>query len=182
MRLLRKGTLAMTREIFCIFEKMKLKIEITRLDYLNFNKYFFVKTRLKKTIITGFITILSLQIILNRTEFDLGVTIVSTIASIVVYFFAIYFSILSTESKPKDDSTILGLKEMEFNEDAVLCESSTVSSIVNWSTIKSLEEGRTAFYLFIESNSAFIIPKRYFNSTEQLNEFKNLIQSKIKVK
>lgn len=161
---------------------MKLEIEITRLDYLNFNKYFFVKTRLKKTVFTGLITILSLQIILNRTEFDLFTTVVSTVVCVVVYFFAIYFSILSTESKPKDDSIILGSKEMEFNEDAILCESSAASSIVNWSIIKSLEEGRTAFYLFIESNSAFIIPKRYFKSEEQLNEFKNLIQSKIKVK
>lgn len=161
---------------------MKLDIEITRLDYLDFNKYFFVKARLKKTIFTGLITVLSLQIILNRNEFDLKATVVSTIACIVVYFFAIYFSILRTESKPKDDSPILGRKEMEFNDDSILCESPAVSSIVNWSAIKSLDEGRTAFYLFMDSNSAYIIPKRYFKSEEQLNEFKNLIQSKITVK
>ena len=68
---------------------MKLTIDISRQDYADFNKFHFFKTNLKRTVITGALTVIILQLFLNREQFDLTATIVSSIACALVYIFAI---------------------------------------------------------------------------------------------
>lgn len=158
---------------------MKLTIDITRRDYLDFNKHHFIKTRLFRTIITGVVTIAVLQYILSRDGFDLNSCIISSVASAITYFFAVYMSLLYTEKVPKDDGSILGLREFDFMEDEISCKTSTSSSHINWVSIKTIEKGRNAFYLYMDTNMALIIPKRYLKSEKEFNEFEQMVQTKI---
>ncbi len=69
---------------------MKLIIDITRKDYVEFNKFHFVKTRLKRTIITGCLTLVAFQLIVNQEkQYDWIWIVISSIVFALVYVFMI---------------------------------------------------------------------------------------------
>ena len=158
---------------------MKLIVNITREDYSDFNKFHFLKTRLNRTIIIGLLTVIILQYLLNRPEFNLIATVISTIACIVIYIFMIYRSLNRTKNIPDSDGTILGQKEMEFKDDRIIYSTKNSQGTCEWASIKSLKENSTAFYLYMDTNMAMLIPKRSFISNQEQENFRKLIRQKI---
>lgn len=161
---------------------MKLTIDISRQDYADFNKFHFLKTKLKRTLITGALTVIILQLFLNREQFDLTATIISSVACILVYVFAINRSLNKTKSIPDNDGTILGQKEMEFAEDKIIYKTANSEGSSDWTTIKKLEESSKAFYLYMDTNMAMLVPKRVFKDKSDEEIFKTLIRQKINAK
>lgn len=159
---------------------MKLSFEINREDYADFNKFHFLKTRLKRTILTGTITILALQLILNKDDFNLTATTISTLVCIILYFLIYYVFLNNTKNIPSDNGTILGQRDMEFADNEIRCKTDTSNTTSAWTTIKTLEKGRNSFYLYVDTNMAYIIPKRIFSSIDQQDKFEGFIMDKIK--
>lgn len=158
---------------------MKLTIDISRQDYADFNKFHFFKTKLKRTVITGALTVIILQLFLNREQFNLTATIVSSIVCVLVYVFAISRSLNKTKSIPDNDGTILGQKEMEFAEDKIIYKTANSEGSSDWTTIKKLEESSNAFYLYMDTNMAMLVPKRVFKDKSDEETFKILVRQKI---
>ncbi len=158
---------------------MKLNIDITREDYADFNKFHFMKTRLKQSIIAIVCTLLIVQYFLNSDGFDLMRTTVSSLFGIVVYIFILYRSYVVIKRIPLENGYILGKKEVEFTEERYFYKTRNSEASTGWDAIKSIEEGKTAFYLFMDTNMAMIIPKRTFKDESEMCYFKDLVTRKI---
>jgi len=159
---------------------MKLEIEITRQDYADFNQFHFIKYRLKRSALIIAIVIIVMQVILNGSHFDLAGTVISTMAGLLVYFGIIYFSLKNTRKIPSAGGAILGKREMEFLEDTIKYKSETGEGSRIWSSIKRIEEGKNAYYLYLDTNMGLIIPKRFFGSEADQKDFVNLVKRKTK--
>lgn len=158
---------------------MKLTIDISRQDYADFNKFHFIKTKLKGTVITGVLTVIFLQIFLNREQFNLTATIVSSTAWLLMYVLVISRRLNKTKRIPDNDGTILGQKEIEFCEDKIIYKTEKSDGSNAWTTIKKLEESSKAFYLYMDTNVAMVVPKRVFKDKADEDEFKTLVIRKI---
>ncbi|MES2559199.1 MAG: YcxB family protein [Bacteroidota bacterium] len=158
---------------------MKLLIDITRQDYAEFNKFHFIQTKLKRTIITGLLTVIVLQLFLNREHFDLTATIVSTIVCVLVYIFVINRSLNKTKNIPDNTGTILGEKEIEFTEDSIIYKTSNSQGTSEWAAIKNLKESPKSFYLYMDTNMAMLVPKRVFKHSDETEAFRELVTRKI---
>ena len=159
---------------------MKLTIDITREDYADYNKFHFVKTRLKRSIIVILATLIIVEIFLNKDKFDLTSTIISSIAGVGMYVFIIYRSFNKIKKIPVDGGHILGQKEIEFTEEKYYSKTKNSEGSAEWSTIKSIEENKKSFYLYVDKNMAIMVPKRVFKDETEMNEFRNLVTRKIK--
>ena len=159
---------------------MTLQIEINRQDYSDFNKFNFVKTSLVKTIVVGLAACLLLQIFLNKERFHLFASIVSFLASIMAYSGLVYLQLIRTKKIPKDGGTTLGKRDMEFTNETIICKTKHSVSSSNWTAVRSLEKGKSAVYLYVDSNMAYIIPKRYFKNEQEQEDFIKFAETKIK--
>ncbi len=158
---------------------MTLEIDINRQDYSDFNKYHFVKTRLTRTIITGILTIVILEWFLNKDTFDMTATVISAIVCGLVYVFVIVRQLQNTKNIPKDDGTILGKKTFQFNDNEIICKATDSTTDLKWTTIKSIDNGKSAYYLYLDSNMAIIVPKRHFKTDIEQTKFVDLVKTKI---
>ena len=160
---------------------MKLEIEITRQDYVDFNTFIFFKTRVWRTVLTGIIGLVVMQVLINlsRTHIDMGGLIVSSAFYIAAYCFLIYRGLLKAKKAPQADGSILGHKVVEFTEDGISAKDKDSQSQYNWSAIKSIEESKKAFYLFIDTNMAMVIPKRSFENEFERQSFTDFSKKKI---
>lgn len=158
---------------------MKLLTEITRQDYADFNTFHFVKTRMVRTIVLGLLALVILQLVLSLKEFNLLACVVSSVAYIAYSIFSVYRSLRRTKNAPDSNGTILGEKEYEFTDDGVHYKTRNSTGTSSWSSIKKMEEGSRAFYLYMDSVMAIIIPKKSFKDLDEMEAFKKLIQRKI---
>lgn len=158
---------------------MKLTIDISRQDYADFNKFHFLKTKLKSTVITGALIVIILQLFLNREQFKLTATIISSVGCVLAYVFVVNRSLNNTKNIPDNDGTILGQREMEFAEDKIIYKTANYEGSSDWTTIKKLEESSKAFYLYIDTNIAMLVPKRVFKDKSEEETFKTLVRQKI---
>jgi hypothetical protein len=160
---------------------MKLNIEITREDYFNFNKHHFIRTRLKGTVLTCLIGLITLQFFIyrNKSSLNINAAIVSSFIYLVLYFLFTYLSLTRTSRIPQENGGWLGSKEFNFSNECISYKDKNSEGQYNWSAIKKLEEGNTAFYLYIDSIMAILIPKRYFNGKPEELEFGEYVRNKL---
>jgi YcxB-like protein len=81
--------------------------------------------------------------------------------------------------KPEDRETLLGDREMTFDEDKLTTKNKTTESTFRWEAIKKWEQTAHLYLLFITDNSAFIVPKRIFENEMEQAEFEQLIKRKL---
>ena len=72
-------------------------------------------------------------------------------------------------------------KTIEIDETGIARKSDSYRESIEWSGYTKFAEGKNIFLLF-EGKESNIIPKRIFNNTEQLNSFRELLNSKIEQK
>lgn len=157
----------------------KINYEIKREDYSEFNKYHFLKTRLKRTIISGGVLLIVLQIFLNSEEFYLIPTILSTVVFALVYFLVIRRSLIKTNRIPLENGNILGQKVLIFSESEITHSDNSSNGTIQWKAIKSVQKGKTAYYLYLDTIMAIIIPFRYFKDNLERIDFENFVEKKI---
>ena len=162
---------------------MKLEIEITRQDYLDFNIFHYIRKRLPRSIITCLVALAVIQFYLykDKTHVDVGLIVVTSILYVVFYFFFIYRSLRKTRNTPKEDGAMLGKKELEFTDDQIICTGRDSSSQYKWSAVKSLEESKKAFYLYLDTNMGIVIPKRSFKDTAEQQSYRQFIQERLNI-
>lgn len=158
---------------------MKLVVDISRQDYADFNKFHFLKTKLKRTVVIGVLSLIILQLLISDEQFDLTATVIYSAIYTLVYAFAINRSLNRTKSIPDNNGTILGQREMEFTEDKIIYKTANSEGSSTWETIKKMEESSKAFYLYMDTNMAILVPKRFFKDKLEEETFSILVKQKI---
>lgn len=158
---------------------MILTIDITREDYADFNKFHFFKKKLKRTIIIGATTLLILQLLIRRDQLNLTFSVFSSILFVSIYIFMIYRGLNKTKNIPDKNGSILGQKVMEFSLDKISYKTTNSEGSSDWTTIKKLEESSKAFYLYMDTNLAMVVPKRVFKDKSEEDAFKSLVVQKV---
>jgi hypothetical protein len=95
------------------------------------------------------------------------------------WFFIIRRMTTISQIKPEDRETLLGEREMTFNDNKIGFKASNAESTYRWEAIKKWEQTTHLYLLFITDNSAIILPKRVFDNAAQQAEFEQLIRRKL---
>ena len=159
---------------------LKFTYEIERQDYVDFNKYHYLKTSLKRILIFGGLGIIVLMSILHSDDNLIGM-IIAPFIYILFYIFTILRSLKATKMIPKDNGSILGKKELEFSDTGIAHSDKNSNGNIKWQAIKSLQQGSKAFYLYLDANVAIIIPKRVFENSLEISEFENYIKERLTI-
>ncbi len=159
---------------------MKLIIDISRDDYADFNKFHYLKYNLKRTILYPVLALIFILYYVNREGFNLTSTLITPFIFVIVYVLSINRTINRTKKIPNNDGAILGEKEYEFSDDIISYKTNNAEGSLNWSTVLKLEESTNAFYLYMDTNMALIVPKRVFKDQAEEEAFKNIVKGKIK--
>ncbi len=162
---------------------MRIEIDITRQDYLNFNLYHFRKKNLVRTALIGVIGLIILQYSINKEKetVNISAVVISSILYIFIFAVIMYFSLTRSKSIPKDNGSFLGKKVYEFSDDYISFSDKDSDGRFQWNAIKSLEEDSKAFYLYVDTIMALLIPKRYFVDRLEEQAFRSYVQSKVNV-
>lgn len=70
-----------------------------------------------------------------------------------------------------DDDTSIGKHLMLFDEDTIQDSVDAGTETTNWSAVKEITEINDHIYISLSEIRAYIVPKRTFDSREQLNNF-----------
>ncbi|MGB5989276.1 MAG: YcxB family protein [Marinifilaceae bacterium] len=161
-----------------------MKTEITREDFLQFNKHVQSTKNLRKPILFTFLFLILLVIMMNIGEpFDLLsiITQMLMIAAIWGIIFVVFRQVMLSKIKkmPNDKGGILGERKYLIEDKGFREISNSSETLTNWNGIKEIQESKDHYYLFVDKIAAYIIPKRsFFNGTEE-EEFINTINEKI---
>lgn len=164
---------------------MEINIDLTREDYADFNKFWFIKKGLKKRVYTVIIAAFGLPLLVDN---EIPFTVVTYLISVIVFgliFGLIYLggtaiTIKRTSKLPSGNGSILGKKKYTITEDGFIEESENSKNIQKWEGIKSVETNRNSVFLFVDNIAAYIIPKRFFSDEEEMNNFIKIIDHKLK--
>ncbi len=162
---------------------MTLEIEMTRQDYLDYNIYHFLKNRLVSTIVNSLASLLVLQLFIHdkKTVSDMNQVIITSVLYLIIYFLSVYYSLYRSLKIPHENGVILGLKSYDFTDEGVAYADKNNRGQYNWSVVKSINESKKAFYLYVDTEVAIVIPKRYFSNELNKHEFVELVKKNIMV-
>lgn len=164
---------------------MEINITLTRKDYIEFNKYFYLKKAMKKRLKLVLMMALGLPFIMNLgSPFNLNnylfdVLLVAIIFG-VIYLLLGYLLMNRTGRLPSEDGSILGDKKFIIEEEGLIEESKTNRNIQKWIGIKAIEENENYLFIFVDNVAAYILPKRYFENKDVYDEFLNEINKRMK--
>ena len=153
-----------------------MKTEITREDFLNFNKHFLRKKRLKKQFLIPSAFIIICILILNIGKpFNLPVILVELLFLITIWtlisFVSYKIGLLALKKMPDTDGSILGPKTYVLEENGFKEISENSETLIKWSGIKNIEEVKDYYFIYVDNISAYIIPKRDFLNKNKEEEF-----------
>jgi len=73
--------------------------------------------------------------------------------------------------EPKENGFVFGPTVYEFSNEGIRIKKEDNESFTRWDTVEKVFDAKEYFYIFIDHNLAYIIPKRTFISSEKLQEF-----------
>ena len=95
----------------------------------------------------------------------------------------ILFLLISNEQKkillPKANGFVFGPDEYDFLEEGIKIKKEHGESLTKWEAVEKVYNAKNYFYIFVDHNLAYIIPKRSFNPTERIEEFIKLLNDYI---
>jgi hypothetical protein len=77
--------------------------------------------------------------------------------------------------EPKENGFVFGPTVYEFTDEGINIKKDNSESFTRWDTVENVFNAKEYFYIFVDHNLAYIIPKRTFLSQEKLNEFQSLL-------
>ena len=89
---------------------------------------------------------------------------------------------LGAKKQMKSNKGLQESTRYSFSEDGIDAVAASSSGHTSWSNIREAYETKNNFLLFISNNQMYTIPKRFFESGEQVNTFKLLLISELQLK
>jgi hypothetical protein len=82
----------------------------------------------------------------------------------------------------KMNKTVLTDNTITLSENVIITESAYARSEIQWTAAQKLVRTRSHIFIYITQHSAFIIPKRAFDSDDACDQFWNACQARLKAK
>ncbi|MDQ2178760.1 YcxB family protein [Marinifilum sp. D714] len=161
-----------------------MKTEITREDFLQFNKHVQSTINHRKPILFAFSFLILFVIVMNIGKpFDL-LSIVTEIFLIIVLWGLIFvvfkqIGLSKIKKMPYEKGGILGERIYLIEDKGFREISNSSETFTNWNGFKEIQESKDHYYLFVVKIAAYIIPKRSFSNGTEEEEFINTINKKI---
>lgn len=80
-----------------------------------------------------------------------------------------------------ENKNILGERYFEIDSDNIIVKADFANSKMLWDAITKISISDLDFYLYLDFQTAFLIPKRVFKTNEERNTFENLLRSKMPI-
>lgn len=157
---------------------MKVKINISRNDFWNFNKYSYLNIpKFKRNFILEMICmpVLIFFLLYDKTiimPFPL-IILISIVSGAVGDLFLIYITKMQIMKMPLNKAGLLGEHIIEIDEKGVRETTSVNDGFTLWEGIDKVVQDKNYIYIFFDSILAHIIPKLSFKSINEANEFYN---------
>ncbi len=158
---------------------------MTRNDFADFNKYWFLKRGLKKRIYLVIIVAFGLPFVVNLGRPFEIVTYLMTVVLTGLLFGLIYLggmmiAVNRTKNLPSDNGSVLGKKKFMITDEGLIEESENNRNLQKWKGIKGVETNDNSVFIVVDNIAAYIIPKRFFRDSEEQRNFINAIEEKMK--
>lgn len=129
----------------------------------------------------GIMGIFCLLFLINRDKSHVRYTdILATVLIFIIFYSGLlYYNIQKNYRIPSENGSMLGDKEIDFRNDAIVYADKYSNGQYNWEAIKSMDENRKSFYLYIDTDMAIVVPKRFFVDKKHEQEFRELVQQKL---
>lgn len=159
----------------------KVTVDVTREDYWKFNLFGLMTVRaLRRTLIFNMsaMPVLSFIVLLIfGIAKDIPIFISLVLAIIIgalLDLLILYITKMRIMKMPEKKSGILGEHTIIIDEKGI-DETSVIGDVSYiWTSISSIEQNKDYIFIFVSNLSGHIIPKRYFASEEEANEFYQL--------
>jgi YcxB-like protein len=163
---------------------MIIRGELTSTDFVQFQKYYYYRKKLKVRLLIVLIFAFILPAAFDYDSFKnvydylISVLIHGTIFG-VVFMGLGYLSLSLTKRMPSKNGSVIGQKIYQILDEGFKEETDNSVNLVKWTGIKSIEQNSKYIFIFIDKIAAYIIPKRFFKTNEELIRFTKLIENRI---
>lgn len=162
-------------------ETMQVRIDITRQDYWNINKYGVMHNPIMGTLFVIMMMgapILLLIKLLGHSEDTTAIHIAATITTALVFgglFDLVFYILLKilVMFMPSGKPGVLGEHLIEISEKGVYESTSVNEGLHFWQGVHSIRQDNRYIFIFIATTMAHSIPKRSFSSPREADEFFN---------
>lgn len=153
-----------------------MKTEITREDFLNFNKHCLHKKRSKRRFLIPLVFIIIWILILNLGKpFNLPIILIEFIFSIIIWicirFIIEKLGFLALKKMSNSNESILGPKTYVLEENGFREISENSEAFIKWNGIKNIEEVKDYYFIYVDNVAGYIIPKRDFLDKNEEDKF-----------
>jgi len=167
---------------------VKVKVDLTEKEYMRFGFYcqrkLMMWVPLVATVIVFCATIMDLRATLNvhcemcKTHHYVAVCLTALITGVIVgvmlFLFAVLVAFLRGRYEWKSSVPVRGVIEATFSDGGV-CQVSEVGTVnLSYDKLYRVCEIKTAFYVYVSSVQAMIVPKRCFESAEDTKAVREL--------
>ena len=162
---------------------MEIEVDITRDDYKQFSRYYNTKkNRINLWILLFCVLLFTLDItIRNIIEWNGVIFFITNLFVILVPFWIFMMLIyelmfIIAKYAPSKNGYVLGKRKMVVTEENIIEVAKYRKTIMEWKGVQSIETSKKYIYVFVDKNAGFIIPKRYFSSETESEQFLNFIK------
>jgi hypothetical protein len=157
-----------------IHESIHLKLALTEKEYIQFFLYMRMKTNLVVLTCGFFLYMLFLFVV---TDFPLLINIIISALFILLLIIPLALLGLINKAKKEFKSNYSLSKEVivKFEDSGFKLTTEHECNDYDWNYLYSVREIKKGFVLYYSANTAFALPKRCFNSEQEMNLFKELV-------
>jgi hypothetical protein len=159
---------------------VEIEVEVTLHDYLEFNWWHSFRSRSGRAQTAAFacVAIVSAALAVHAPDLPRKVAL-GAIAALMVVSWVVFRVIGRAMAARAYQSNMLLRKthRLTISPGGVTTESSAGSAHVDWSHFWRAYERPGAFYLYTATNMALTLPKRCFESEEQMERFREIVRA-----
>ena len=173
---------------------MTFEYELSKEDFYEFYRFHYWnsqdkrKYRIKSRLIAGFFLFLMpfLFHLISGDPFYFSVILNLLFFAILLFIFGFYYfktlvinSMVSAADKLLKESKnvdLLAKSTMEFIDDIIVCKSENSETKINYKMIEKVRDDCNYYFIYVNVVSAYIIPKKIFQSDFERIEFSEIIK------
>lgn len=166
---------------------MEIRYTNTLGDLVRFNLYHLSRMGVVQVLIVVLVGIHVSTFGVDILELDqpLAIRIASFVLSLAILFgvlVALELLVLFLSYKPAKNRSILTDHVLRITDDGIVEETPLSSSTVAWSAIPRIAQNSRYLFVYVQQNSAHVVPKRAFPSSADATAFYETVEKRIERK
>lgn len=152
--------------------KIKAEVNTTKKDYLSFhvkNAYRSVWIYILLAALVAVLAVLNIRYVNRTGKTDDSLVIMFAMACVMFIYVAVNNIVKIIKAAKKEEAK--PVFEYTFTKGGMHCDSSGRSFDLQWKDVYKVTEFKNMFLVYINKNSAFIVPKSSFESEEDIELF-----------